>query len=828
MSLKYQNAPEKIAATQRFFARFKELFYLLKADLAQQTADPVWAHEYALQYLTDWMVQSFLELSATGAGYPQGIAEYPQGVPLPYSEAACKTLLDRVEQIRAFFKGYSYTLTEGLAPEIAIDPEMIGTVHECLASGSGRSDERGEAGIFYTPRTEINLMCRLALVDYLANHLGQRHKDALYDVVFARELREKISADAGLAAIELWQPLNDLLHNIRVIDPACGAGAFLLGMLYILDDLQERANRCLGLQETPFARRKRIISHSLYGVDVKEWSTHIARLRLWLALIKDVDISNRELADGETLLPGSVRFQVRRGDSLLEQLSEKGFDIVIGNPPYVRQEQISRLHQLSTVENKQAYKAELARSVYQSFPLFFGYNVTTNKAIRKIDAKSDLYIYFYFLGLSLLHPKGSLCFITSNSWLDVRYGAVLQEFLLKHCHVKMILDSQIKRSFNTADVNTVITLFSAPDSSPEWGLSRVARFVLFHMDFESAPFSDVFKEIERAEELATTSAYRAYPINQETLLEDGCLAVAEGANNSTSSSSNLTSYTGNKWGGKYLRAPHIYRIVLAKGKDLLIRLGDIAEIRRGFTTGANEFFYLDTGKARHWGIEEEFLQPVIKSPRECKSIVVDPEALKYKLFLCHLNKHELKGTAAMEYIRWGESQNYHMRPSCAGRVRWWDAGARRTPYLLFNYLIDTTAKTFYIPHGCYGSDNFQEVHPAIDAVLPLCASLNSTLFQLLVNVAGRSNFGDGLLKIQTYELSDLLCMNPQALAIKNSDLFSSSCWDVLSPSADRLAVDRLIFDALELTQGEQDAVYEAVQELVERRRGKARSIHGTR
>ena len=135
-------------------------------------------------------------------------------------------------------------------------------------------------------------------------------------------------------------------------------------------------------------------------------------------------------------------------------------------------------------------------------------------------------------------------------------------------------------------------------------------------------------------------------------------------------------YTGDKWGGKYLRAPDIYWTILEKGKDKLVRLGDLAEIRRGFTTGANEFFYLDDERIGEWGIESEFLKPVIKSPRECKSIRVDPRQLQFKLFMCHADRAALSGTAALEYIQWGEKQGFHQRPSCRGRARWWDLGKR--------------------------------------------------------------------------------------------------------------------------------------------------------
>ena len=137
-------------------------------------------------------------------------------------------------------------------------------------------------------------------------------------------------------------------------------------------------------------------------------------------------------------------------------------------------------------------------------------------------------------------------------------------------------------------------------------------------------------------------------------------------------------YTGDKWGGKYLRAPDIYWTILEKGKDKLVRTEDIAEMRYGIKTGVNEFFYLESARARQLGIEEMFLRPVIKSPRECRGILIDPSRLKYNLFMCNMEKEDLDGTAALEYIQWGESLGYHERPSCKGRVRWYDLGRPMT------------------------------------------------------------------------------------------------------------------------------------------------------
>lgn len=898
----------------------------------------------------------------------------------------------RFQQVFEFLQGYNFTIAEDspLDQEVAVDPEMIGKVYESLVNVTTEKDERGEAGIFYTPRIEIDLMCRLSLVDYLTNQIGEDYRQVLYDVVFAIEPHEKSEADDRAAAHGLWPRLFESLNSIRVVDPACGSGSFLVGMLSVLDDLHRRVNDRGYRNENAYRRKKRIIEQSLYGVDVKDWAAHVAELRLWLTLIvedvpDDPSISTMEgrYSRIDPLLP-HLSFKVRPGDSLVQQIGtltmglnstkslprdlltrlnmlksdksdyfhnyasrhpktkeqlvqeefslfcaildaqihehrkaikkyqrtievqeaerslldekplntpkarleidrhkqliateeaelarlrearaklvspkdepfvwdiafpevfaegeKRGFDIVIGNPPYVRQEQIMNPHlprkEAMTEQNKQAYKAQLAHAVYQAYPDFFGYSGNTPG--RKLDAKSDLYIYFYLLGLHLLQPKGSFCFITSNSWLDVGYGKDLQEFLLKYCRIDMILDNQVKRSFSSADVNTIIALFSAPaEQSSEDILHHQARFVLFKVPFEETLSAEVFKEIEQLAQRASTPAYRVQIIPQQKLLEEGYTGNEEEGDEDTTSQKSgkavsrlferQSQYSANKWGGKYLRAPDIYWTILEKGRGKLVRLGEIAEVRRGITTGANEFFYLDEEQARQWQIEPDFLQPVIKSPRECKSILIDPATLKLKLFLCHQSREQLKGTAALRYIEWGESQNFHRRPSCRGRVRWWDLGERHLPLLGFNYLIDTTAKTLYAPDGCYFSDNFQEVLISSQQVKPLCAILNSTLFQLMVNVAGRSNFGGGLLKIQTYEVSDLLCMNPTFVKLNSTGtgLFASTSWDTLQVSRDRRTLDAFIFNTLDLTSGERDAIYEAVKELVEARSAKASSL----
>ncbi|MFC1968600.1 Eco57I restriction-modification methylase domain-containing protein [Chloroflexota bacterium] len=827
------------AVTKQFFEEYKAIFRILEDDLKRQANDHAWAHDYSLQFLNrcmfiyfiqrkgwlgndrDFLMSLWKSYQSSGQSrdsfvdnwlrvlffeafnnkfhgghkyFPPEIGEALSLAPYLNGGLFTESRLDqehkaivsdrRFEQIMKFLEGYNFTIAEDspLDKEVAVDPEMIGKVYESLVNVSEEVDERGEAGIFYTPRTEIDLMCRLSLVDHLANHIGDERKELLNQLVFALEPDEKIEADQAFASATLWPALNERLHEITILDPACGSGSFLVGMLNILDDLQERADRQLGITEASYERKKRIIGQSLYGVDVMEWACHVAELRLWLALIIDAEFAQEELhVRQEPLLP-HFSFKIRCGDSLVQEVGginlghvreshaitpplkyritklkneklkfynndktcqfhsveslkneekrlfsgildarghtiqdrintlrrklegpqtyqidldgkgaprphqidleaskyrqeiealtvelaqteaskkalsaarevpfvwdiafveifegeNEGFDIVMGNPPYVRQEVIAApiVHGVQVTDDKREYKAKLALSVYQAFPHFFGYKAGGKTPAHKINAKSDLYIYFYLHGLSLLSDKGSFCFITSNSWLDVGYGADLQEFLLKYCHVKLVLDNQVRRTFANADVNSIIVLFSPPDDRREWALEKTARFVMFRVPFEHILDPVIFDEIEEATERKATKEYRVFPIQQGKLLEDGC-EILEEEETGTAAAPLIKSerYIGNKWGGKYLRAPDIYWTILEKGKGKLVRLGDIADVRRGFTTGANEFFYLDEERITEWGIESCFLERVVKGPKECKRIQVNPKEMSLRLFI---------------------------------------------------------------------------------------------------------------------------------------------------------------------------------------------------
>ncbi len=387
---------------------------------------------------------------------------------------------------------------------------------------------------------------------------------------------------------------------------------------------------------------------------------------------------------------------------------------------------------------------------------------------------------------------------------------------------------------------------------------------MFKVPFEHILSPVIFEEIEKAQERKVSQEYRIYPIGQGKLLEEGCEIPEESSEDELQKKKSKSPIRflikdlkceGNKWGGKYLHAPNIFFTILEKGKGKLVSLKDVAEVKRGITTGANEFFYLDEERLREWNIEKEFLKPVIKSPRECRSILIKPEDLKFKIFMCHKDKKDLKGTNTLKYIGWGEQSRkdaegkeigqFHKRPTCNGRTRWWDLGNRIPAAINFNYLIDESIRFYF--REIYASDNFQEIHTKHDQTLE-CLLLNSTLTAFFANMSGRTNFGGGLLKIQTYEVAKLSVLKPGILSKSQADKiknlfhqFASRktesiytelginpsrpvCEQTPEPLPDRKALDDIVFDILGMTEAERNEVYWAVCELVKNRLDKARSV----
>ena len=774
---KWKKAFSVERVTEEFFERYKEVFFKLRDELHKQRIPSKESHEFTLQFLNrimfiyfiskknwlekpkfiDWLWSSYKELGKFNSnefyekwlkqvflkafnnraneikGLPDEVVNVISNVPYLNGGLFRENDLDNLkvqisdrmfQKFLEFFESYNFTIKEDmpLESEVAVDPQMIGYVYESLANVAEEIYDRNDLGIFYTPRVEVDFMCRRSLVEYLSKNLSEIPKEKLYRLVFDL-LEEKDTTENWFTKENLWRRLEDTLNNLSVVDPACGSGAFLVGMLNVVSDIYRMVYKHVGGSLTDFALKNRVIQYSLYGVDVMPWAIHSAELRLWLQLIVETDFKKEELRQ-HPLLP-NLNLNLRVGDSLVQEIGgisfnlrtnnlkphlkrkledlkqekrkyfensstakfktpeevreeeirlfediiderieslevdiqvyendikiansqsnlageliidekkvkeseqkietnnkeieklksvkqhlkdpekkpfvwdidfaeifaeKNGFDIVIGNPPYVRYQKISPPNKIKndvTSESKREYKEKLVKSVKD---LFSG-------SIDKVYKKSDYYIFFYFHGLSLLNRQGTFCFITSNSWLDVEYGRPLQEFILKNVPIIVIYDNAAKKSFAHADVNTVISLFGAPEFSSkglnEWleeneprlsqvGLDCRVKFITFKRPFEESINTENLLKIEGGLEFLNTPDFRLFCSERHRLYDEGKV--------------NGTEYLGTMWGARYLRSPDIFLDIQNRSSDKLIKLGDIVNIETYLNTlGSDDFFFV--------------------------------------------------------------------------------------------------------------------------------------------------------------------------------------------------------------------------------------------
>ena len=220
---------------------------------------------------------------------------------------------------------------------------------------------------------------------------------------------------------DYWRAYLERLTALRILDPACGSGAFLIAAFDVLRAEQRRVRERLGEIDggilawaDPNADAE-IITRNLHGVDVNAESVEITRLSLWLKTAK----KGRPLE--------SLDLNIRCGNSLIEDsdfharafvwerdfpeiLAGGGFDIVIGNPPYVRMELLKPI------------KPYL------------------EKRYAVVSDRADLYAYFFELGVRLLKPGGRLGYISSSTFFRTGSGAPLRSFLGAEAEIETVVD----------------------------------------------------------------------------------------------------------------------------------------------------------------------------------------------------------------------------------------------------------------------------------------------------------------------------------------------------------------------------------------------------
>lgn len=480
-----------------------------------------------------------------------------------YKNAAIKGLIN-------ILKSYKFTVAENtpLEEEVALDPELLGRVFENLLASYNpetKATARKQTGSFYTPREIVNYMVDESLIAYLQQKLedaGVKDKEeSLRDLVsYSENLNPFNKKEATL--------LISAIDSSKILDPACGSGAFPMGILHKLvhilhkldprnelweqkqiekaraqDDPAIRDQLIIDIEaafennELDYGRKLYLIENCIYGVDIQPIATQISKLRFFISLIVDQKVDVKKDNFGVRPLPNlETKFvaantligiekpeaQMSFGSPEVKMLEEKlkdirhrlfsaktpttkrklreedklireqmgnvlvksgwknemagqladwdpydqnasspffdpewmfgltdGFDVVIGNPPYL--------------ESRHPSFSEKLKDLYQKSCK----NRWANDA-NLITKGADLLIYFFESSISFINKNGNIVFITQNAWLDTEYGIKAQIFLTKHTNVISVIDSKYRYfpSGEGPNINTVITLFKGKERNP--------------------------------------------------------------------------------------------------------------------------------------------------------------------------------------------------------------------------------------------------------------------------------------------------------------------------------------------------------------------------
>jgi len=462
-------------------------------------------------------------------------------------------------------KDYKFTIAENtpIEEDVALDPELLGKVFENLLATYNpetKSTARKQTGSFYTPREIVNYMVDESLIAHLKRDLESSFTDK-------NELNKKLYQLFDFGNI---QPFEDKsikniiiksLDSCKILDPACGSGAYPMGilqkMVFILgkidfdnelwgeyqlkkidDELKKSKNseekkeleeakddiiEAFDDNEADYPRKLYLIENSIYGVDIQPVATQISKLRFFISLVVDQKIDRRKTNFGVRPLPNletkfvtantliniekkrtlfdteeiekleiklkKIRhklFGVKKPETKrkykiidkeirdeieqklvaqgLDSISAKklsefdpynqnssapfynsewmfdikdGFDIVIGNPPYV---------QIQKFSGQQCQK-DWQNENYETFA-----------------RTGDIYSLFYERGWQLLKDNGFLCYITSNKWMRANYGKVTRIFFAEKTNPIKLIDFGGYKVFESATVDTNILLFEKADN----------------------------------------------------------------------------------------------------------------------------------------------------------------------------------------------------------------------------------------------------------------------------------------------------------------------------------------------------------------------------
>lgn len=525
--------------------------------------------------------------------------------------------------------------------------------------------------------------------------------------------------------------------DAAVLDPACGSGSFLVRAYYRKWELDKRLTN----QE---------LLEGIYGCDINPFPAHLATLNLAARNIANEEnyprIARRNfftVGPGKPFCAIPIATGVYEGRTGRANIHLPALEAVVGNPPYVRHEEIPKESEL-----KRSLRDQSKEHIYE----------TAEKPWPDLNLskQSDLHVYFWPVAAQFLKEDGWFGFLTSSSWLDARYGFALQRWILQNFRLVAIIESVDEPWFEDARVKTAATILQRCDD-PTKRDDNMVKFVQL-----KRPLAEILgKREDESQKQEAAEKMRDYILKkksdfssdqlrimvkrqadlwneglsvaamfkrQKELAQDLLDNVDEQDNSETDSepvkqakqSDELFSfdYGGGKW-GRYLRAPDLYFDMIREFGHRFTRLGEIATIKFGIKSGCDAFFMprnvsaqllseneseqewkalplmrrckreqvvsgevviVQCGNKTLHPVEAKYLRPEVHSLTQVDRPLVSEKQLDRVVLWVNEPLAELKGTYAHDFIIWGSKQTFASNKSKAVPVPKRATCAGRNPW----------------------------------------------------------------------------------------------------------------------------------------------------
>ena len=425
---------------------------------------------------------------------------------------------------------YNFTIEENSAADqqVALDPELLGQVFENLLAYTNEETQesaRKSSGSFYTPRPIVEYMVEESLVARLGDTEEVRQ-------VFAPDFEYDPTKRA------FYAELKERLLALKILDPACGSGAFPMSILAHMLEVLLRIDPTIDSYET----KLRLIENNIYGVDIQPIAIQITKLRLFISIICDLsdrddsmpnfgiptlpNLESKFVAADALLQPNpgerdlfamdleetkELLIDVRRQHFEARTASEKKhlrdrdkllrerLIVLLKEKPGYSEEEIELLAHWDPYDqnNSSRYFSPEWMLGVMSFDIILGnppyiqlqsnggllakrYELSKadkkkgRKGFRSFAARGDIYCLFYERGLELLSAEGILCYITSNKWMRAGYGESLRQLLMEQSAPLTLIDFAGVKVFESATVDTNILM-----TSKQKGVTSETRALTF-------------------------------------------------------------------------------------------------------------------------------------------------------------------------------------------------------------------------------------------------------------------------------------------------------------------------------------------------------------